>query len=119
MEIMIVVLLLNIVVPYIFRKDPEKMIFYSRVGYFFFWAIISTLIFSGMLAFMFSGRILNFAFWVMILASVVLGILDVWRSRKSRRLWAKGDNALLFSTKIIFIEILVIAVTSYIAILNP
>lgn len=112
--ITVFIMLVNMILPYIYRKSPDKMIFYSRVGYFFFWAALVILIFSGMMAFMFTGRNSNSLFWLMLIVSVLLGGLEILRSSKSKKLWIIGEHALKISTKIIWIEILLISLTYYV-----
>ena len=111
-EILLFVVVLNLILPMLLKKDMTKMVFWSRIGYFAFWMLWSTNIFAGLMVFMFVGREFTHSVLTMIGASIILGILDGYRAIKSRRLWNQGLDANKFSFFVILAEIaIILAVT--------
>ena len=115
-QTLLFIIALNAVVPYLLKSNFDKMRLFSRIGYFIYWMLWAALLFSGVMAFMFSGRVTNAPFWVMVVAILVLGYLEAYRSVKSAKLWLEGNNALSFSTKVLLTEALVIGIVTYVAV---
>jgi len=88
----------------------------TRIGYFGFWAAWSMAVFSGLIVFVFQKAILKFDIWAMIIASVVLAFLDGFRAIKQRKYWLDGKLGLGFSNTIVAFEIIILLVTTFIAI---
>ncbi len=115
-EAFLFVVCMNLILPFLLKQSIEKMVFWSRIGYFTFWALWSMGIFTGLIVFMFTLRELTISVIIMIAASVALGLLDGYRSIKSRRIWMSGGDAIKFSSIILLIEIAIIAAVTVIAI---
>ena len=115
-EILLFVVVLNLILPMLLKKDMTKMVFWSRIGYFAFWMLWSTNVFAGLIVFMFAGREFTHSVLTMIGASVVLAILDGYRAIKSRRLWNQGLDANKFSFFVILAEIAIILVVTLLSI---
>ncbi len=115
-EALLLAILFNAFAPYLFRANFDKMRLFSRIGYFLFWMIWSALIFSGLMAFMFSGRAINTSLWIMIAGAVILGYLEGYRSSKSSKKWLSGQSALSLSFKILMAQAFVLGIVSYVAI---
>jgi hypothetical protein len=111
-EILLFVLIVNLALPFLLKQNIEKMVFWTRIGYFAFWMFWSMNIFAGLIVFMFTGRELTLSVIMMIVASVFLGSMDSYRAIKSRRLWLKELDANRFSAMVILGEIAVIALVS-------
>ena len=115
-QALLFIIALNAAVPYLLRSNFDKMRLFSRIGYFIYWMGWAALLFSGVMAFMFSGRVADTPFWVMVVATLLLGYLEAYRSVKSAKLWLEGNNALSFSFKVLIAEALVIGIVTYVAI---
>jgi len=109
------VVVLNLLVSY-FIKDFEKFIFYSRIGYFMFWAAWAMSVFAGLIVFVFMKNPINLSTITMIIASILLPIIDGYRAIKLRKLWLSGSLGSSFSIKLLLLELAIILVTILIAI---
>jgi hypothetical protein len=112
-EILLFVLIVNLALPFLLKQNIEKMVFWTRIGYFAFWMFWSMNIFAGLIVFMFTGRELTLSVIMMIVASVFLGSMDSYRAIKSRRLWLKELDANRFSAMVVLSEIMVIVLVSF------
>ena len=115
-ELLLLVLIFNIVVPSLLKSKELSCIKLTRIGYFGFWAAWSMAVFSGLIVFVFQKAILKFDIWAMIIASVVLAFLDGFRAIKQRKYWLDGKLGLGFSNTIVAFEIIILLVTTFIAI---
>lgn len=115
-ELLLLVLLINLVLPTVLRRNSEKMVFWSRVGYFGFWMFWSMNLFAGLIVYMFTGRSLTLSVIVMIVAAALLGVMDGYRAVKSGQLWRRGLESQRLSGWIIASEIVLIALVSWLAI---
>lgn len=98
--------------PNILRSNFVQMVFWSRIGYFLFWAAWTMVVFSGLLIFAVKRGELNIAVIAMIAAAILLALLDGYRAIKLKKFWLKEESGLKFSNFIVLIEfIIVVAVT--------
>jgi len=114
-EVLLFVVTANMILPLWLKKNIEKMVFWSRIGYFAFWMFWSMNIFAGLIVFMFTGRALTLSVSVMILVSVLLGMVETYRVVRSKKIWVQGLDALRFSTLMLLIEMLLIVAVSILA----
>ncbi len=113
-EILLLMMVLNAIVPLLLRRNLQKMVFWTRVGYFGFWMFWSMNIFAGLIVFMFTGRELTLSVILMILASVALAVADAYRAIGNKKRWMQGSDAIRFSLGMLGMEtVLVIAVSLY------
>ncbi len=115
-EFLLLVVILNIILPPLRKQQIEKMVFWTRVGYFAFWMFWSMNIFAGLIVFMFTGRELTISVITMIVSAVILGVLDAYRAIGMRKHWAAGMEAGRFSLMLLLAEVLVIVAVSLLAI---
>ena len=115
-EILLFVLVLNLILPLLLKHKVEKMVLWTRIGYFAFWMFWSMNIFSGLIVFMFTGRTLTLFVIAMIIASILLGMLDTYRAIKTKKIWLKGLDASGLSIVILLAEITLIVLVSLLAI---
>lgn len=115
-EALLLVMLLNTVVPSLLKHNIEKMIFWTRIGYFAFWMFWSMNIFAGLIVFMFTGRALTSSVWSMIAVSVLLGVIEAYRAIQTRKLWMRGLDAGRFSLVMLGLEILLLVMVSLFAV---
>ena len=102
------VILLNLFLPMMLRAIPSKRIFWTRVGYFAFWALWSMVLFSGLIVFVFMKQPMNPAIIAMLSVSVLLPLLDAYRAIRLKRIWISGEDGLSFSMKILMAELLLV-----------
>ena len=105
-EGLILVMLINLVLPLGLRNSIEKLILYTRIGYFAFWALWSMTLFSGLIVFVFTRHELTYRVDAMIALAVILPILDGYRAIKNKKLWLSGSDASSFSMTIVGVELL-------------
>ena len=115
-ELLLFMVVINIVIPPLLKQNIEKMVFWTRIGYFGFWMFWSMTIFTGLIVFMFTGRDLTVSVIAMIIVAVVLGGMDGYRATKNSRLWRKGLDITRFSTTVLLLEIVVIVAMALLAI---
>ncbi len=111
-EALLLVMILNAVVPPLLKSSIEKMIFWTRIGYFAFWMFWSMNIFAGLIVFMFTGRELTPSVWMMITISIILGMIETYRAIRTRKLWMQGMDAGRFSLSMLGLEILLLVAVS-------
>jgi len=102
------VMIANLLFPYLLRARPERRIFYTRVGYFAFWALWAMVGFSGLMVWLFAGRPMGGPVIGMIAAAVILPLLDGYRAIRLKRLWLAEKEGLGFSTAVILVEIAIV-----------
>ncbi len=105
-EGLLFIMLLNLFIPIFLKSDAIRLIFWTRVGYFAFWAFWSMAIFSGLIVFVFTKHLLTPQVDAMIALSIILPILDGYRAIKNKRLWIANQDASSFSMTIVGIELL-------------
>ena len=110
-ELLLFIIVANIVVQIAFKSNFERLVKFSRIGYFTFWAFWAMVAFSGLVVFAFQRGVLNSAIIVMIISVILLPILDGYRAIKVGRLWREGSKGIKLSITIMLIEIAVIAAT--------
>jgi len=111
-KILIFALIAVAVVPNFYKNNMPKLVLWTRIGYFTFWAAWTAVVFSGLLVFAVERGKLSIAIIAMIAASVILAFLDGYRARALKKIWLKEQNGLKFSNTILLIELaIVVAVT--------
>ncbi len=105
------VMVFNLLIPYGMRSQPSKMIFWTRVGYFAFWALWSMAVFGGLIVWIFKLRDLPPATLVMMVTAAVLIPLDIYRAVQLKRRWIGGDDGVGFNTLMVGGELLVTVAT--------
>ena len=114
-EVLLFVMVVNLILPSLLKQNIEKMVFWTRVGYFGFWMFWSMDIFTGLIVFMFTGRELTLSVLMMILISVVLGVIESYRAIHTKKLWLQGLDAGRFSVTMLGLEILLLVAVSMFA----
>lgn len=108
-EGLLLVLLLNLFLPWLFRQLPSRRIFTTRIGYFAFWALWSMVLFSGLIVFVFMKHPMTTSVIAMMLLSLLLPIMDAYRAVRLKRLWLQGEEGLEFSAKVVMAEIILLS----------
>jgi len=115
-KILLAVMVLNMLPLYIFRAKEAKAIKYTRVSFFAFWAFWAMVAFSGLVIFVFLKQKLTFSIIAMITTFILLAFLDGFRAIKITKKWRNGDLGIKFNTTILIIEIILVAITTIVAI---
>lgn len=110
-EVMVFVIVANIATQLIVKKDFNKYVKYTRIGYFIFWAFWAMAAFSGLVIFAFQKGQLSYAVYAMIAATVILPSLEGYRAVKLGKIWREKNSGLKFSISILAAEIAVTALT--------
>ena len=111
-EAWVLVMGVNLILPYALRANPARRIFTTRIGYFAFWAFWAMSAFSGLMVWLFAGRPHTLPVDLMMALTLVLPILDGYRAIRLKKLWLAGEEGIGFSMGTVAIEIaLTMAVT--------
>ena len=105
MEGLLSVMVLNLFVPSLFGGKPTRQIFYTRIGYFAFWALWSMTVFSGLIVFVFARRKWSIPVEMMVILSAILPLLDAYRAVRLKKIWLGGETGTAFSSGIVAFEI--------------
>jgi hypothetical protein len=109
----LLVMLLNLLLPWALKNADVKRVFYTRIGYFAFWALWAMVLFSGLMVWIFAGRPMTLPIEAMIAAGALLPLLDGYRAIRLKRIWLSGAKGIAFSSQVVAVEILLLlAVTS-------
>ena len=107
-EGLLLVMFLNLGLPYLLRENPPRRIFTTRIGYFGFWMLWAMVLFSGLIVFVFMKQPMTTPVIAMLILSVALPILDAYRAIRLKKIWLQGETGLGFSSKILLAEILLV-----------
>ncbi len=110
---LLVMVVLNGLPALLLKQQIEKMVFWTRIGYFAFWMFWSMAIFVGLIAFVFDGSRVTFSILLMSVTAIVLGIAEGYRAIHTKRLWLQGLDASRFLWVMLALEILLIAAVSF------
>jgi len=105
-EGLVLILLLNLSLPWVLRSSAERRIFYTRIGYFAFWALWSMVAFSGLMVWLFAGRPLTPPVTAMLALAGLLPLLDIYRALRLKKIWLSGSEGLGFNTSVVGLELL-------------
>ena len=117
-EGLILVLILNTILPHLtIKKGFSPMVFYSRVGFFLFWALWSMVTFSGTITLVFSKMDMTPNIWFMLFLSILLPMMDAIRARAlHRKYWLKELPGIKFSNIITLAELAFVVIMMLLAI---
>ena len=117
-KIFLVLLLFNLVAPFLARREIAKEMRITRVSFFLFSALLVMIIFSGMIAFMLIEIPWSIMMSLMVLSFIVLAGLEITRSIKLHKLWMISETGTSLSWKYVLLEIIVIAIMVLLMILE-
>ena len=117
-EGLLLVMFLNLGLPYLLRENPPRRIFTTRIGYFGFWMLWAMVLFSGLIVFVFMKQPMTVPVIAMFVLSVALPVLDAYRAIRLKKIWLQGETGLGFSSKIILAEILLVTGVMQLAIFH-
>ncbi len=115
-EFFVFALLTIAILPNLLKANIPKIVFWSRIGYFLFWAAWTMVAFSGLLVFAVKRGELSVAVVTMIIAAVALAFLDSYRAFKLKKFWITQKSGLKFSNMILLLEIVIVIAVTILAI---
>ncbi len=115
-EFFIFALLTIAVLPNFLKENMSKTVFWSRIGYFLFWAAWTMVSFSGLLVFAVKRGELSVSVTVMIIATAALAFLDSYRAFKLKKFWIAQKSGLKFSNMVLLLEIAIVVAVIILAI---
>ena len=96
-KLFLVLLVINLWVPWIFRHDIVKEIKRTRITFFLFSAMVTMLAFTGAVLMLIAELPWDSGMTLMVLAWVLLSAVEIARSLKLTRLWREGKSAVSVS----------------------
>ncbi len=104
-EMLLAALIFNLAVSQLVKEPFAKII---RSGYFLFWAMVSMVIFAGIVLFLITASSFDVRVFVMVLSIVVISIVEFKRVRANVTLWSQGKSIKKSSLLSISIEIVLL-----------
>jgi hypothetical protein len=80
-------LLLNLVVPSLFGGQLTREILATRLGFYFYAALLSMVIFTGLILYLVAGHPWRLSLWLMVAASLLLIYLEIRRVKALAQCW--------------------------------
>ena len=115
-EAWLLVMGVNLILPYALRGNPVRRIFTTRVGYFAFWAFWAMAAFSGLMVWLFAGRPMTLPVTLMIVSVFLLPVLDGYRAIRLKKLWIAGEEGVGFSMTLVAVEIALVTLVTLLAV---
>jgi hypothetical protein len=109
-KMLLTVLIFNLIVSQLAKESFSKIV---RIGYFLFWALVSMVIFAGMVLFLIASSTLDLRVIVMLLSIIVTGIIEFKRVKANARYWSQGQSITKSSSISILIEIVLLLVVYF------
>ena len=104
-KVFLVMLFVNLVIPFLFKSNSVKAIKMTRMSYFLFSALLAMVAFTGMILFMLMDVPWSMGMTGMVVVFVLLSAVEIIRSRKLREAWLRGENGIAVSWRYVLIEI--------------
>jgi hypothetical protein len=104
-KVFLVMLFVNLVIPFLFKSNSVKAIKMTRMSYFLFSALLAMVAFTGMILFMLMDAPWSMGMTGMVVVFVLLSAVEIIRSRKLREAWLRGENGIAVSWRYVLIEI--------------
>jgi len=104
-EGLLIVMLINLIAPYLLRSRPEQMVFVTRVGYFAFWAFWTMAVFGGLITWIFKLQAWPPTVIAMVVVAAVLIPIDIYRAVTLKKIWIRGGDGITYNTLWVGIEI--------------
>ena len=101
-EMLLAAMIFNLTVSQLVKEPFAKII---RSGYFLFWAMVSMVIFAGIVLFLIAASSFDVRVFVMVLGIVVIGIIEFKRVRANTMLWMQEKSIKKSSLLSITIEV--------------
>lgn len=117
-KLFLVLLVINLWVPWIFKSNIMKEVKATRITFFLYSAMVTMVAFSGAVLVLIAEIPWNIGLSLMILAWVLLSIVEIVRSMQLTRLWREGESVVSVSWRYVMVEIVITAAMILFAILD-
>jgi len=107
-------LILNIVLPMLFKKDSVIGIKAVRVSAFIYSALLTMVAFTGMILFMLGTTPWSMDMTLMVILFIILATIETIRIKKLKSLWMQEKSMVASSAIYIIFEIALVATMIYI-----
>jgi len=104
-KIFLFLLLINLLIPSLFKSNRAREIKGTRISYFLFSALLAMTAFTGMILYMLMDIPWNLEMTSMVAIFLLLSAIEIARSRRLRRAWLEGESAVSFSWRYVVLEI--------------
>jgi len=115
-KVFLFVIVINMLLPYIFKNNLTNFIKYTRIGFFAFWGAWAMVVFSGLIVFVFMKQPQSIAIYGMIATAVILPFLDGFRAVKLTKIWKEKQFGNKFNLTILLIELAIIILITVLSI---
>ncbi|MBN2767667.1 MAG: hypothetical protein JXQ68_01070 [Campylobacterales bacterium] len=107
-QMLLVALIFNLLTSQFSQEPFSKFV---RMGYFLFWALISMVVFAGIVLFFSASSSWDMRISVMVLGVIAIGMMEFKRVQSNAKLWLEGipikrNSALLILTEIIMVAMI-------------
>ena len=117
-KLFLVLLVINLWVPWIFKSNIMKEVKATRITFFLYSAMVTMVAFTGAVLVLIAEMPWNMGLSLMVLSWVFLSILEIVRSVKLTKLWREGESAVSVSWRYVMVEIVITAAMILFAILD-
>ncbi len=100
-------LAINLLIPWLFRRNEMREIKATRITFFLFSSLLSMVAFTGVILFMIAELSWNTRMSLMVAAFIALAGVEISRSVKLRRLWLEDESGVSLSWRYVSVEIMI------------
>jgi hypothetical protein len=110
-KILLGFLIINLIIPLFSKESSISAIKVIRVGSFTYSALLTMVIFTGMILYMLGKVAWNIEMSLMVVVSILLSIIEIIRVKKVKREWMANRSMKKISSIYIFVEIVILSMT--------
>jgi len=110
-KILLGFLIIYLIIPLFFKESSISAIKAVRIGSFIFSALLTMVIFSGMILYMLGNVPWNWEMSLMVAVSILLSVIEIVKIKKLKREWMAEQSMRKISWIYISVEIIIIATT--------
>ncbi|MEA3454883.1 MAG: hypothetical protein U9R26_00100 [Campylobacterota bacterium] len=104
-KLFLVLLAINLWVPWIFKSNIMKEVKATRITFFFYSSMVTMVAFTGAVLVLIAEIPWSLGISLMVVSWVFLSIVEIVRSVKLTRLWREGKSAVSMSWRYVMVEI--------------
>ncbi len=106
-NLLLFLLAINLLIPWLFRRNEMREIKATRITFFLFSSLLSMVAFTGVILFMIAELSWNTRMSLMVAAFIALAGVEISRSVKLRRLWLEDESGVSLSWRYVSVEIMI------------
>ncbi len=106
-NLLLFLLAINLLIPWLFRRNEMREIKATRITFFLFSSLLSMVAFTGVILFMIAELSWNTRMSLMVAAFIALAGVEISRSVKLRRLWFEDESGVSLSWRYVSVEIMI------------